>query len=307
MHKVRVGILRGGPSSEYDVSLQTGATILKHIPEDLYTPQDIYISREGVWHKNGIAISPHNALAHIDVVWNALHGQYGEDGKVQHILELHKIPYTGSNSFSSMLGMNKILSKEIFKKEKIKTPHYKSITTQPEAESMREIFRSFSVPFIVKPVSAGSSVGVTLVKDFASFEMALAKAFEHSPSVLIEEYISGREATVGIIDGYRDHVHYALPPIEIRPHAENIIPGNFTLAKKRELEDLARRVHQVLGLRHYSRTDFIVSPNRGIFVLEVNTLPGMTESSLMLKALDFVGAPMSHFLDHVLQLALQKK
>ncbi len=162
------------------------------------------------------------------------------------------------------------------------------------------------------------------MKSSDALAQAIATAFEHGDAIMIEEYIPGTEATVGVIEGYRETALYALPPIEIRPHADKgksffdfeakyqgasdeIIPGNFSNETKAELEDLARKVHIALGLRHYSRTDFIVSPKRGIFVLEANTLPGLTEESLMPKALHFVGAPMSHFLDHLVQLALQDR
>lgn len=330
MHKPRVGVLRGGPSSEYEVSLKTGDTVIKHIPEDLYHVQDIYIDREGNWHTGGIVRAPHDILSHTDVVFNALHGQYGEDGKVQHLLEMHGIPFTGSGSFASALGMNKVMAKEVFKKNKIKTPQYHVIEIgekkSPEAlkEKIFSLFRAFPLPLVVKPVSAGSSVGVTLVKSFETFEAAIDEAFKHSDAVIIEEFIPGVEATVGVIDEYRGVPLYALPPIEIRPHKEKgktffdfaakyegmsdeIVPGNFTREEKATLEDLACRVHQALDLRHYSRTDFIVSPRQGIYVLEVNTLPGLTEASLVPKALEAVGAPLSHFLDHVLTLALARK
>ncbi|HEY4504115.1 MAG TPA: D-alanine--D-alanine ligase, partial [Candidatus Paceibacterota bacterium] len=305
MNRIRVGVLRGGPSSEYEVSLKTGAAVINHIPRDIYDIQDIFISRDGVWHKNGAPIVPHNIFPNLDVVFNALHGQYGEDGKVQHILEMHKIPFTGSGSFSSVLGMNKVLSKSVFEKNKIKTPQYrlienpKDISNKENAGTLIELFRFFPLPLVVKPVSAGSSIGITMVKDFSSFESAIKKAGEHSSSVMIEEYIPGIEATVGVIDNYRNEETYALPPIEIRPKnktffdyeakyggaTNEIVPGNFEYEDKLKLEDIAKKVHNVLGLRHYSRADFIVSPSRGIYVLEANTLPGLTEESLLPKAL----------------------
>lgn len=324
MHKVRVGVLRGGPSSEYDVSLKTGATVMRHLPDHYYT-EDIVISRDGLWHKDGLEISPHHVLSHVDVVFNALHGHYGEDGKIQHLLETHHIPFTGSGSIASALGMNKALSKEVFVKEGIKTPQCFVLTHSPEEfdeEELLQLFRTFSPPVVVKPVSGGSSVGMSLVKIFSVFKDALTHAFSHSDKVMIEEYIPGIEATVGVVEKYRDKDLYALPPIEIRPHAgrsfydyeakyqgmsDKIVPGNFSHKDKQELEGLAQKVHEILGLRHYSRTDFIVSPRRGIYVLEVNTLPGFTDESSIPKALHAVGASMSHFLDHVVQLALGRK
>lgn len=323
MHKMRVAVLRGGPSDEFEVSLKSGATVLEHIPKDLYYPQDIVISKDGIWYKNGISITPHNVISHTDVIFNALHGSYGEDGRIQHILEIHGIPFTGSGSFASALGMNKVMAKESFKKEGIKTPYYRIVSSSSDLshKSVLELFKSFSLPLIVKPVSSGSSVGITLVKDFHSFTPALECALAFGSDALIEEYISGTEATVGIIENYRDHDLYALPAIEIRPKgrgffdyeakyegaSEEIVPGNFSFEQKKELEDLARKVYRALGLRHYSRTDFIISPRRGTFVLETNTLPGLTSESLLPKALHSVGSSLSHFIDHCIQLAVKKR
>lgn len=329
MSKIRVGVLRGGPSSEYDVSLMTGGSVLKNLPEDKYLPHDIFITKDGVWHMGGVAVSPSDALSRIDVVFNALHGEYGEDGKVQKILESHGMPFTGSSSLSSALGMNKVLAKNIFKKSGLKTPHHIIVERHEVApeeidRTIFRIFRGFPMPAVVKPSGSGSSVGVSIVKKFDEFEKALkyaAEAVAQADSILIEEYIPGTEATVGVIEGYRDTPAYALPPIEIRPHdgssffdyeakykgkSDEIVPGNFSHDIKDELMRLAILAHEALGLRHYSRSDFIVSPRRGIYILEVNTQPGLTEASLLPKALSSIGSSLSHFLDHVVGLALKK-
>ena len=322
MHKTRVGVLRGGPSNEYEVSLKTGATVLNHLPADKYNVRDILIDKKGVWHINGLPIKPHTALNHFDVIFNALHGSYGEDGKVQHTLETHGIPFTGSGSFASAIGMNKNMSKDVYKKENMKTPQSLLLESlQDISVQAHKAFQKFPLPVIVKPTSSGSSVGVKIVRGFPELEEAIRLAFEHSNSVLIEEFIDGIEATCGVIDGFRDHDLYALPPIEIRPHgdrifdfeakyqglSDEIVPGNFTDAQKKELEHMAKQAHQALGLRHYSRSDFMIHPKRGIFILETNTLPGLTEESLIPKALHSVGASLAHFLDHIVQLAINKK
>jgi D-alanine-D-alanine ligase len=322
MHKIRVGVIRGGPSNEYDVSLKTGATVLKELSSDKYHTRDILIDRAGVWHMAGLPTTPHEALTHIDVAFNALHGHYGEDGKIQHIFETHGIPFTGSGSFASAIGMNKSMSKEVYKKEKLKTPASKLLNSlQDISKEVHKIFHTYPLPIIVKPVASGSSVGITLVKSFAQFEQAVKKAFEHGDTILIEEYIAGKEATCGVIDGYRDQKYYALPPVEIRPHngnfydyqakyqgkSDKIVPGNFSYEEKKELERLAILAHKALGLRHYSRSDFIIHPKRGIFILETNTLPGLTNESSIPKALTSVGAPLHHFLDHIVELAISKK
>lgn len=321
MHRIRVGVIRGGPSSEYDVSLKTGANVINNLFSDKYYPRDILIDRSGNWYIQGIKTTPHDALTNIDVAFNALHGHFGEDGKIQHIFEVHGIPFTGSKSFASAIGMNKAMSKEKYRKEKIKTPQ--SILLESLADisnATHNILKSFPFPVVVKPVSSGSSVGVTIVKDLSGFNDALAKAFEHGNSVLVEEFIIGKEATCGVIDEYRDQRYYALPPIEIRPHnsffdykakyegqSDEIVPGNFSEKEKREIEALAIQAHNALGLRHYSRSDFIIHPKRGVFILETNTLPGLTKESLIPKALESVGASLSHFLDHIIQLAITRK
>lgn len=321
MHKIRVGVLRGGPSNEYEVSLKTGATVLNNLKKDKYNPRDIFIDKNGIWHLEGKPMKPLEALDHIDVVFNALRGNFGEDGKLQHILESCNVKFTGSGSLASALGMNKVLSKEIFRREKIKTPQHKILDSiHKMKEHILNLFRSFSLPIIVKPVSSGSSVGVYIIKDYPSFEPAIINAFDHSDSVMIEEFIQGKEATCGVIDDFRDQRYYALPPVEICPHngffdyeakyqgrSDEIVPGNFTADEKAEIESMAILAHKALGLRHYSRSDFIIHPHRGVFILETNTLPGLTPESLLPKSLNAVGASLPHFLDHIVSLALSEK
>lgn len=321
IHKLNVAVLRGGPSSEYEVSLKTGASILKHMPEK-YKAHDIHISKTGVWHKEGLERDPARALAHMDVVINAMHGEYGEDGKVQKILDRIGIPYTGSGAMASALGMNKILSKKAFENHGIKTPYYAVVTREDDLEEkIKHTFHHFMLPVVVKPSSAGSSVGVTIVKKFPDLESALRKALEISEAALIEEYIKGREATCGVADNFRNEKTYTFPPAEIRPKkgdffnfeskysddgAEEICPGNFSEKEKQEIQRLAKLVHESLGLRHYSRTDFMIHPRRGIFVLEVNTLPGLTPASLLPKSLEAVGCSYADFIEHLIQLAINK-
>jgi D-alanine-D-alanine ligase len=330
MSKIVVGVVRGGPSSEYEVSLKTGGNVLRHLGQEpvsqFYQPVDIIISKEGAWHRDGVERSPSRTLAGVDVVFNAMHGQFGEDGQAQKILDGLGVPYTGSDAFASAVGMNKILAKETFSKAGIKTPYY---TVVRRGDDLRErydyVFHHFLLPFVVKPASAGSSVGVTIVKSYIDFFAAVEKALAHGDTVLVEEYIRGREATAAVIDNFRGKSFYALPPIEIvspsssdffdyqakysdgTTAASEVCPGNFSPFEKRDLEELAIAAHKALGARHYSRTDFIVSPRRGIYVLEINTLPGLTDASLVPKALAAVGASLGDFFHHIISLARGKK
>ena len=322
----RVGVLRGGPSSEYEVSLNTGASVLSALQKshaDTYQPRDIFIDKEGTWHMDGMAVVPHEALSKIDVAFNALHGSYGEDGKIQGFLESHGMPFTGSGALGSAIGMNKIMAKKIFKDHGIKTPYWKEISSDAiNADGdalMRELFHTLMLPVVVKPTSGGSSVATSVVREYASLLQALKSAAEHGDSVLVEEFIPGIEATCGVLEGFRGQDIYALPPIEIRPHSgffdyeakyqgksHEIVPATFAENIKKTIEDLARKIHSALGLRHYSRSDFIIHPRRGIYVLEVNTLPGLTSESLLPKALRAVGSDVPEFVHHVIELAKDK-
>lgn len=320
-HKLRVGVLRGGPSPEYEVSLSTGKSILSNIPDD-FEPVDILISRDGVWHEAGFEKSPDRILKKLDVVLNGLHGSFGEDGGVQKILEAFRVPYSGGDSFSSALAMNKVLSKTVFRQSGLKTPFSVSIPVEKlSVGAIKEAYAQVPFPFVVKPSSAGSSVGVYVARSLPELEEAVIASSRFSQRVLVEEYISGKEATAGVVDNFRDHAYYPLMPIEIRHNkdffdydskyseggAEEICPGNFTPEEAEILASMAVKAHKALGLRHYSRSDFIIHPKRGIFILETNSLPGLTEKSLVPKSLKAVGSNLKEFVSHLINLALNKK
>lgn len=315
--------MRGGPNSEYEVSLSTGGNVLAALRGplyDKYRAYDILIDKAGNWHIDGMPADQYDIAHRFDVIFNALHGSYGEDGKVQQILEAHGIKFTGSDSLASAVGMNKGLSKNVFKNNGLKTPVGREI---PSIEARRaeaiadELFRTFPMPAVVKPMSAGSSVGVSIVKTKTELVPALREAAKHGDSVLIEEYIPGIEATVAVIEGFRGQELYVLPVIEIRPktkffdyqakyagQSDEIVPATFSAKVKEELAELAQKAHRALGLRHYSRSDFIISPRRGIYILESNSLPGLTEQSLVPKALRSVGSDTESLVDHLIALAI---
>lgn len=312
-----VGVLRGGPSSEYEISLQSGNMVLRALRER-YRLADILIGKDGAWHRNGIPMTPGRALSGVDVVFNALHGEFGEDGKAQRLLETLGVPYTGSRVLPSSLGMNKTLSKEQFRRLGFKTPRSGIVgIAENLLERLRLLFRSMPLPLVVKPAAAGSSLGVSVVHSFAELEAAVKKAFAYGPSVLIEEYVRGEEVTCGVVEGYRGHDAYPLFPVVVKPQGSKFFdydakskgraslhcPAPLSADKKREIEKLAADVHKGLGLRHYSRVDCIVSPSRGIYLLEVNTLPGLYADAPMTMALEAAGLPLPKFLDHVLNLA----
>ncbi len=316
-----VAVVRGGPSSEYGVSLKTGASVLESLDREKYEPRDIFIDRMGNWHLHGVLVPPEKALFGTDVAFNALHGEFGEDGGVQRLFERLGMPYTGSGPVSSATAFNKHLTKEQARRFGVKVAHGVVADRSDDIEALsHQLFRSMPHPVIVKPVAGGSSVATTIAHNFQQLQNALGTAFDHSPQALVEEFIKGREATVGVIDNFRNQKTYALMPVEIIPPShqpffsydakyggETIerVPGNFSHAETTELEKIAKLVHEGLNLSHYSRSDFIIS-RRGIYFLEVNTLPGLTSESLLPKALRAVGSSLGQFIDHVIQLARRR-
>jgi D-alanine-D-alanine ligase len=283
--------------------------------------RDIYIDKEGQWHDRGRPIEPDRVLRQVDVVLLGLHGEYGEDGEVQKLLERFGVPYAGADSFGSYLAMHKVMAKARAREAGLLTPEYKYLEKREDAiEMTKEIIRTFHQPVVVKPVGWGSSVGVSIVGGYAPVLSAIEKLFDDgAPSVIVEEYIRGQEATAGVVEGLRGESLYALPVVEIIPPAgdffsygakysgetREVCPGNFSRVAREEIQRVAKVIHRALGLRHYSRSDFIVAP-KGIYYLETNTLPGLTTESLMPKSLTSVGVTLRDFLTHLVNLALSR-
>jgi D-alanine-D-alanine ligase len=314
-----VGVLRGGPSKEHDVSLKTGHAVLKHLPKDRYTARDIFIDKEGQWHLSGKPVAPVEALRSLDAVIIGLHGEYGEDGEVQKLLERFGVPYTGSASFPSYLAMHKLMAKKRAEELGILTPRYRYVDAGTLMDAvLADVVRTFTQPVVVKPVRWGSSVGISLVSGYAPLHQAVRSLIASGAGgVLIEERVQGREATAGVVEHLRGEALYGLPVVEIVPPegdffsydakysgaSREVCPGNFDKETAVELSRLAKAMHEALGLRHYSRSDFIVSA-KGIYYLETNTLPGMTTESLLPKSLAAVGVSFPDFLSHLVGLSL---
>lgn len=324
MSKTRVLVLRGGPSEEFDVSLKSGESVLSALPRSRYEPMDIVITRGGEWLLESRVRAPHEILHMGDVVFNALHGSYGEDGQVQRILERSGIPFTGSRSYPSAIAMNKAITKDKVRDVGVYLARHmvvgQSALSNPEGMA-RSITSLFGKRYIVKPINGGSSIGTLRADNEHELALALTKVLRTYEQALIEEFIEGREATCGVVENFRGHQLYALPPIEIVPpegsllfdydakysgKSQEICPSRFSKAEKDVIEQAAKRVHEALGLSHYSRSDFIVTP-QGIYFLEVNTLPGLTTESLIPKALAAVGATYGEFVDHLITQALERR
>lgn len=320
--RYKVAVLRGGPSSEYEISLKTGKSVIESL-KNRHQVLDIVIDMHGDWYYNGILVAPAEVLSNVDVVFNAMHGEFGEDGKVQQILEQIQVPFTGPKAFSAVQSMRKDYSRRIFENLGLKTPLAAVVEKTYDIEKVAyEIFRKMPVPLILKPLDKGSSLGIVVVKDFKSLVDSLSKLFVHTEKVLVEEYIKGKEATVGVIENFRDQELYPLFPTEIvlpegkeifdydakmNAQIKNICPGCFSKQESEALQRAAIAAHRGLGLRHYSRSDFIVHPKRGVFILETNSLPALGENTLICKSLDACGAKYDDFVDHIIELATKRK
>lgn len=305
----KIGVLMGGPSTEREVSLKSGKAVyesLKQLNLEVITIDIITDNIEG--NKELIEAQK------IDCAFIALHGRFGEDGQIQEILDRLKIPYTGSGVLASRIAMDKIASREIFESHGLSVPKYtvieKSAYKLFNASGMKHI----KAPFVVKPATHGSSVGLSIVDSEIGLDNALGLAFSFDERVLIEEYISGKEVTIGILD---DRV---LPVIEIIPKkrffdyeakyqsgmTEYIVPAKIEDKVISDLGQIALMAHKVLGCHGCSRVDVILHKDNMPFILEVNTIPGFTQTSLLPKAAKAAGIGFTQLCIKLVQLAYEK-
>lgn len=314
----RVAVLRGGPSTEYDVSLKTGSEVLRALRELDYPHKDVVITRNGDWLESGIVRSPENTLEAVDVVFIALHGQYGEDGQVQRILQRLQIPFTGSNALTSGIAFNKELTKQSLKEHNISMPKHHRVGREQRnylAPEVELIIENIGKESFVKPIGGGSSIGARYVPHPDALRATLEELLHDYEAVMVEEFIRGKEATVGVLQHFRDQEHYILPPIEIVPPGgspffsydvkyngttQEICPGRFSYQEKTKLHEAALTVHKALHCDHYSRSDFIVRDG-DVYFLEVNTLPGLTSESLFPKAAAAVGLDFNSLVRHLVE------
>jgi len=313
--KPLVAVLLGGPSTEHDVSLSTGSLVLERLDRSRFDAAPIYIDKKRVWHFPKLPHPPtlswRDALAGAtpwhaddtlmpwrpDVCFIGLHGIYGEDGQVQEILERAQVRYTGSGPAASRLAMNKRASKEIFRKHQL--PVATEIELHPgdvPAAAAARAGRELPGPWVVKPRDGGSSVGVVMVDTQEELRPVLETALAGGEALLVETRIPGRELTCGILDELSTRRPRVLPVTEIRPKAgvffdyrakytagqsEEITPAPIPESAAKEVQRLALAAHVALGCRAYSRSDFILMADDQPIILETNTLPGLTATSLL--------------------------
>jgi D-alanine-D-alanine ligase len=281
MKQQRVGILMGGLSAEHEVSIASGNAIYAALTDRGYDATRIFVDRD---------VDRVLRQEEIDVAFVALHGSYGEDGCVQGLLEILDIPYTGPGVTESALAMDKLKSKELFRLHNVPTPPYYAIDAE-QIPMLEEIHGSFGFPAFVKPRRQGSSLGAGRADDHAELRERCEQAARFDRSLLVERHIEGREIAVGVLDGR------ALGAIEIVPkgdfydykakyqagHSEYHYPARLTPTRYQNVLRIAERAARALGAAEAVRVDMLVTEGENEYVLEVNTLPGMTETSLLPK------------------------
>ncbi|CEO89942.1 D-alanine--D-alanine ligase family protein [Syntrophaceticus schinkii] len=278
----KVAVLMGGRSSEREISIKTGKQISQALRGEGYEVKEI--DPAGALVKDLKDFQP-------DVVFIALHGKYGEDGTIQGLLELLGFPYTGPGVLSSALCMDKVIAKKVMCYEGIPTPSFQVITEQLDDGAMENLIKELGLPLVVKPSKQGSAIGVSIVRKTGELEKALTEALKYDQAVLVEEYIDGTELTAAVLGTKNPRV---LPLIEIVSETEfydftakyspgmshHIIPARISPEAARKVEELALRTYRAMDCRQLSRVDFMLNSEGEPFVLETNTIPGMTETSL---------------------------
>lgn len=302
LSNITIAVLMGGPGSERQVSLASGKAVLNAllslgldaVPVDV-TGTDIDLP------------------AGTGLCFNLIHGTFGEDGQLQEILDAKGIPYTGARAASSRRAFDKSLAKQAFLAAEVPTPKAEVIDC-----THGSALPSFPAPFVVKPPREGSSVGIEIVKNQAEAEAAIAKASQHSKDLLIEELISGPELTVPVIDGIAYPVVHIIPPEGVYDMAtkypwlsgkttgsQYICPADLDLETTMAVQAAAVAAHKALGIEVYSRVDVMLGPDNRPYVLEANTIPGMTETSLLPKSAAAAGLPFPELCRLIAEISLK--
>ncbi len=308
--KIRLALLSGGKSAEREVSINSGNQVFAALDKDRYEIFR-YDPRDDLSKLAQDAPSMDAALI-------ILHGRLGEDGTIQGFLDLLDIPYQGSGILGSALAMNKIVSKELYVREGIPVAPYVVVERGKGANGERMIMDELGLPVVVKPEHEGSSIGLSIVREKGGLAEALEKAWQYDKRILVEKFIKGVEITGGVLGN--DDLQ-ALPLVEIIPGesheffdyeakytpgaTKEICPARLSPEVTAKAQEYALRAHRVLHCRGYSRTDMIVQ-GEDLYVLETNTIPGMTATSLFPQAAEAAGYPFSALLDRLVALAMER-
>ena len=313
--KIKVAVLMGGRTAEHEISLVSGREVVKNLNPKKYDVLPVHISSDGKSFQLNNKKYPFSQLSIVNcqLFFIAMHGPYGEDGTVQGFFELIGIPYTGSKVLASALGMDKISSRKLFTHAGLKVPNYLVIRQQ---DNWQNIWQKLNLPIFVKPHNQGSSVGTTKVNKKNELKGALDLALSFSHLALVEEFIDGVEITCPILGNDRTEV---LPLIEIVPKTgyfdyqakyneklcDEIVPARISKSLSKKAQEAALTTYQALGCRGFGRVDMIAKGN-DVYILEVNTIPGLTPVSLFPKSAASAGITYTTLLDKIIEFALEK-
>lgn len=305
----RIGVLMGGSSTEREISLKSGKCVYEALKQMGLAAIPIDIKTEGISENLRLIKSQR-----IDCAFIALHGRFGEDGQIQEILDVLNIPYTGSGALASRLAMDKVASRKIFQIHGLAVPRYNVLERCSYTKNWI-VHNRLPLPLVVKPATHGSSIGLSIVDNREQLKKAVDLAFGFDERIIIEEYIPGREVTVGIVD------NTALPVIELIPKkrffdyeakyqpgmTDYVVPAQLQSALTMRIQRAALRAHQLLGCSGFSRVDMILSNANIPFVLELNSIPGLTSNSLLPKAAKVAGMDFAQLCLKLIELAYEKK
>ncbi len=316
---MKVLVIGGGLSSEHEVSLKTSQMIIKNLDAIKYDAQLVIIQKDGKWKFGkekpidlGSAITK-ISREKFDFVFIALHGIFGEDGRIQALLEWLDLPYGGAGVLASALATDKQMANLVYEASGLRVPPY--VVWKNKKRKTPHV----SFPIVVKPIDGGSSVGISIVKTKKEMPAALKKAFRECRRIMIQKYIKGTEITCGVIEDKKGHPA-ALPPTEIIPQTATffdyrakyatggsleITPARISKKQIKEVQTLALCAHRALGCCGMSRSDFILSGGK-FYILETNTIPGMTEASLLPKAASVANIPFPLLLDLIINAGFRK-
>lgn len=325
----RIAVIMGGPSSEHEISLSSGKKVMSALADR--EPIEVVVSKQGVWSIGGekaasLGAAIDRLASSADVCFLALHGQFGEDGTIQGLLEVAGLPYTGSGVMASALAMDKVRTKLVYRDRGIPTPEFEPVTRARWAEERSAVVSAVTsrlgYPCVVKPGRAGSSVGVSFPKDTASLEKSLDVLMESNTLGLVETCVKGREFTCGILQIDRERKTMALPVTEIIPDARyayfdyeakytpgatrEITPADLPRPVFEKIQQLALSAHRWLDCRDFSRTDVMLDAGGQPFVLETNTIPGLTPTSLLPQAAEVAGYDYRALVDILIDNALAR-
>ena len=308
MSRIRLALLAGGVSGEREVSLKGAAEVEKALDAEKYE----VIRFDPATDLTALA----DQAEQLDVAFILLHGMHGEDGTVQGFLELLHIPYQGSGVLGSALAMDKNLAKTMYRLHGLPVASWK-MAEKKDIDAPEVFLKNLSLPLVIKPVRQGSSLGMSIVHRKEQLSTALARGFQYDDEVMVEEFIAGREITVGVLG---NNELTALPLVEIIPNSQydffdyeakytpdasrEVCPAEVSEQIREKAQEYGRIAHKALQLKGYSRTDMIIRGDE-FFILETNTIPGMTPTSLLPRAAAVAGLDFSALLDRLIQLALE--